>query len=150
LFDLLEYGKGEPPRVMHQGTYNAGPISAAAGIATLEQVRDSDAISRANQAAAALREGLSAEVRRKGLDWCVYGCFSEFHIHAGGPTPPEKKGTVPAELAQKIRLGMLVHGVDLPGWPGGMTSAAHSTDDVERTVEAFRATLDALGDEGAL
>jgi hypothetical protein len=38
---------------------------------------------------------------------------------------------------------MLLHGVDLPGL-GGMTTAAHSDSDVENTVAAVSATLDAL------
>jgi glutamate-1-semialdehyde 2,1-aminomutase len=147
---LLEYRDGQAPPVVHQGTYNAGPVSAAAGIATLEQVRDTDATARASRTAAVIREGVGEAIRRKGVNWCSYGCFSEFHIHAGGEAPPRQKGTVPNSLLHKIRVGMLNEGVDIPGWPGGLVSAVHTGDDVERTVRAFTATLDALGDEGAL
>ena len=45
---VLDYRKTDQalqlPLVAHQGTYNAAPVSAAAGIATLEEVRESDAI----------------------------------------------------------------------------------------------------------
>ncbi len=146
----LDYTPGAPPRIMHQGTYNAEPVSAAAGIATLLQVRDTDAIARANRVAAAIRAGCNDAIHRKSVNWVAHGCFSEFHIHPGGSEPPTQKGTVPLALIHKIRLAMLCHGVDWNGWPGGLASAAHTDRDVEATVEAFRHTLDWLGEEGAL
>ncbi len=146
----LDYTAAGPPRVMHQGTYNAEPVSAAAGIATLQQVRDTNALAHANHAAAMIREGCNEAIRRKGVSWVVHGCFSEFHIHPVGTAPPVQKGTVPLSLVHKIRLGMLCHGVDLNGWPGGLCSSVHTDGDVERTVDAFRRTLDWLGEDGAL
>ncbi len=152
ILGLLDYADmtGAPPKVMHQGTYNAEPVSAASGIATLRQVRDTDALDCANQAAASIRDGCNDAIRRKGVNWCVHGCFSEFHIHAGGNEPPRQKGTVPISLIHKMRLGMLCHGVDLNNWPGGLVSAVHTGEDVERTVEGFRQTLDWLGEERLL
>ena len=44
-------------RVPHQGTFNANPITAAAGLATLKIVAESDAIARADRAAERLRAG---------------------------------------------------------------------------------------------
>jgi len=44
----------------------------------------------------------------------------------------------------------LLHGVDIAGWPGGLTSGAHTDDDVARTVAAFESTFDLLAAEGAL
>ena len=44
---------------------------------------------------------------------------------------------------------MLLNGVDLPRL-GGMTMAAHTEDDVERTVEAVAATVDMLREEGLI
>ena len=42
---------------------------------------------------------------------------------------------------------MLLHGVDLPGL-SGMTTAAHTADDLERTVAAVAATVEGLRGEG--
>ena len=168
LLDVLEYrrekGSIQPPRVTHQGTYNAGPVSAAAGIATLKTVRDTDAIGRANRAAARIRDGMNAVIRQKGLNWCVYGRFSDFHVYAGpsgravtaediyggGVPPAQLKGGMPVELIHLIRTGLLVNGVDIIGWPGGLVSAVHSDTDVERTVAAFQSALASLGEAGLL
>jgi glutamate-1-semialdehyde 2,1-aminomutase len=51
-------------------------------------------------------------------------------------------------LIHALRQGMLLHGVDLFGL-GGMTTAAHTEDDVERTVTAMKGTLDWLQETGA-
>ena len=49
-----------------------------------------------------------------------------------------------------MRTGFLLHGVDIAGWPGGVVSAAHTADDVAKTVNAFDATLGLLAEEGDL
>jgi glutamate-1-semialdehyde 2,1-aminomutase len=43
-----------------------------------------------------------------------------------------------------------VGGVDIAGWPGGLVSAVHSAEDVERTLGAFEATIGMLAEDGAL
>ena len=81
---VMEYRDGPaglaPPLVPHQGTYNAGPVSACAGIATLKVIASTNAIETANRTAAALRDGMNAAIRRAGANWCAYGTFSGFHI----------------------------------------------------------------------
>lgn len=52
--------------------------------------------------------------------------------------------------APQIRLAMLINGVDLNGWPGGLTSVMHTEEDVSNTVEAFRETVAMLKREGDL
>ncbi len=153
-----ENGRIQPPPVVHQGTYNAGPISAAAGLATLRQIRDHGPVDRANETAAAIRLGMNEAIRRRGLGWCAYGLFSSFHLYCGNASPEEiyagkvpwrhLKGSLRPELAHKIRTGMLLHGVDIVGWPGGVVSAVHNEEDVRRTTNAFEATLEMLQAEG--
>jgi glutamate-1-semialdehyde 2,1-aminomutase len=161
---LLEFrqsgGAIVPPRVPHQGTFNAAPVSAAAGVAALKIIRDTDAIARANRSAVAIRDGMNAIVRRRGLGWCCYGWFSEFHLFKGNATAEDiyqgrvpwqaLKPSAPSALHHKIRLGFLLNGVDIVGWPGGLVSAVNTPEDVARTIEAFDATLDLLAEEGDL
>jgi len=62
-----------------------------------------------------------------------------------------RMATGPVPIAEsRIRAGFLLHGVDIAAWPGGLTSAAHTDDDVARTVAAFESTFDLLAAEGAL
>ena len=157
-------GRIEAPRVVHQGTFNAGPVSAAAGIATLKQVRDSGVGERAIRTAAAIRDAMNAVFRRAGLGWCAYGLYSDFHFYCGaqgsdvshediyaGRVPWQQlKGAISPALAHKIRAGFLLHGVDLVGWPGGLVSAAHTEEDARSTVAALEGTLAMLAAEGDL
>lgn len=153
ILDQIGHTNGQPPKVPHQGTYNAGPLSAVAGIATLRIVRDTDIIARANATASAIRQGMNRILRERGSNWCVYGDFSAFHIFPnsdGIDATPESiaagqvhwsklKGRTPASLVQKLRAGFLANGVDIIGWPGGLVSGVHNEEDVERTLAAFAA-----------
>jgi glutamate-1-semialdehyde 2,1-aminomutase len=153
-----------PPLVPHQGTYNAGPVSACAGIATLKVLASTDAIETANRTAELLRDEMNAAIRRAGANWCVYGTFSGFHIFsnpdnqpvtpqviAAGKVPAGKlKGGATLEQKHKIRVGMLCGGVDITPWPGGVVSSRHNADDVAQTVTAFTDLLKMLANEGEL
>ncbi len=150
-------------KIFHPGTFNANPVSAAAGRAALEIVRDSDACDRANAFGTELRAGLNAVLEEEGVPWAVYGTFSSFHLFMnprGRAIRPaafdplaigyaELKERPPA-LVNKIRLGLLVNGVDIQGWPGGMTSAANTAADLPVTVDAFRETIRMLRREGEI
>ena len=163
IMDALSFpAAGGREKIPHQGTFNANPLSAAAGIAALELVEKTDVCQRANDYAARLREGLNRVLRDESVNWCVYGTFSGFHIFtnpdnlaitaadidAGKHDYRVLKGRARPELLTKMRLGMMLHGVELFSWPGGPTSAVHTGEDLERTLVAFRDTLRLLRAEG--
>jgi glutamate-1-semialdehyde 2,1-aminomutase len=150
-------------KIQHPGTFNGNPVSAAAGIAALEVIATTDACARANAAGAALREGLNAVLEAEDLPWAAYGSFSGLHLF----TNPNRRPIRPSEfdplavpylelktrqgnLTQRLRLAMLVQGVEFTSWPGALTSAAVSAEDIADTVDAFRAALRMLRREGDL
>ena len=53
-------------------------------------------------------------------------------------------------IVAKLRMAMLLGGVDITGWPGGTNTAVHTADDLERTVAAFREAVIMLKREGEL
>ena len=150
-------------KIQHQGTFNANPVSAAAGAVTLEIVATTDACQRATELAGSLRSRLNEVLESEGVAWGVYGEFSGFHIF----TNPKQRDIRPSTfdplecsfeelianapgLANKVRLAMLVQGVDFAGWPGGNCSAVHTEEDIDRTVEAFRTALKMLKEDEVL
>jgi len=166
ILDWLDYeasAAAKRERISHQGTHNAHPLSAAAGIATLNIIRESDACAKASATAATLRKGMNEVLEEGGVPWAIYGEHSFFHIHsnpqghvikptafdASTLTIDELKGKN-ENLLGKLRLAMLVNGVDLKGWRGGIVSAVHTQADVELTLEAWRKSLRALKEEGEL
>jgi glutamate-1-semialdehyde 2,1-aminomutase len=162
ILDHLAFRQGKP-KMRHQGTFNANPLSAAAGITTLRIVADGEACSRANDTAALLRQQLNALFARLKEPWIAYGDFSTFRLLPAyqGPAPDGddfipyggelEKLDKPRDmrLIHAFRQGMLLHGVDLPGL-SGMTTAAHTRSDVEETVAAVEATLRLLREEHLL
>jgi glutamate-1-semialdehyde 2,1-aminomutase len=152
-------------KVIHPGTFNACPVTAATGIQTLNIIQQSDACARANKMAQQLRKGLNQILKAQRLSWLVYGEASAFHIYMGGDMPIQDStefspGKFAKEFARKIgrqglykqppdatrllKLAMNINGVDLAGWPGGLVSAAHSDADIETTIEAFSRSLELL------
>jgi glutamate-1-semialdehyde 2,1-aminomutase len=150
-------------KISHPGTYNANPVSAAAGNATLEIIESSDACERAKTYAAELRAGLNEILAEERVPWAAHGTFSGFHVFLnpkGRPIDPVKFDpfaidyremmAVPGPLAQKVRLALLVNGVDVMGRLAGFVSATHGKDEMAATLAAFRGALAMLRAEGEL
>ena len=149
------------PKVGHPGTFNANPLSAAAGVACLREIGDGSHQKRANANAAQLRAGMNGVLCELGVAGVVYGQSSEFRVLLTGTVPeaadyrPQSlpwdllEAGNPAERSRLLQLAMANRGVHLFG-DGGMSSSVHTEDDLALALEAFRGSLVALRDEGAL
>jgi len=72
--------------------------------------------------------------------------FAPGEVAPDVPVDELKSGGDPG-LLRLLRLGLNNHGVDLMRGRSGFLSAAHSEADIEATVAAFTATLDAIAAE---
>lgn len=152
-------------RVVHFGTFNAAPTSAAAGIVVLRRVADGTAVARADAAAQQLRSRWDAVLERLGIAGYVYGTASTYHVYF--ETAAERvrqarsrtdlhttdaallKG-MPGRLIAQYQLRMRFAGVDNMSSTGGVTSAAHTEADIAAATAAFEQTIRALRDEGLI
>lgn len=168
--DLLEHLDPETAqlkkfeKIGHQGTFNANPLSAAAGIATLELLKDGKLIATTQAYAARVREGAKRIFVEEGLPWGSYGSFTGFHFFLNPNGLDLSAESFDAEampardlrvvrngpLNVKFRLAMRLHGVDLSAWPGGPCSAVHDDADLDRTLTALKASIADLRAEGLL
>ena len=150
-------------KIQHQGTYNANPASAAAGAAALSIIESTDACKRANDYAERLRGRLNQIFVEEQVQWAAYGTFSGFHVFTNPMKrviDPEKFDAAsvdwkeiksnPPGVSDRLRLAMLINGVDITGWPGGTISAAHDEADLDKTVDAFRESLRMLRSEDVI
>lgn len=129
-------------RLFHPGTYNANPLSAAAGVTTLKIVATGEPIAAADATAETIRRALAAVLERRGVAGEVFGESSTFHIELA---PGNGDQELRRKLSLALRSAMVSHGIDM-GSMGGMVSIAHNADDVELTTSAFdRALGDLLG-----
>jgi glutamate-1-semialdehyde 2,1-aminomutase len=157
LLEQIAFGDAEwntTRKVIHQGTFNANPLSAAAGIAALEIVQTGEPQQQAATLAAQLKAGLNDVLRHHRRSGCAaYGDSSIVHLVLGSQTsfPPGelpadlpvaelKRGGDPQTLA-RFRMALLNHGVDLMRGKSAFVSAAHTPADIGQTIAAFDAAL---------
>jgi glutamate-1-semialdehyde 2,1-aminomutase len=149
-------------KIGHQGTFNANPISSAAGVATLKMVRDETVTQDAIDTANIIRDKVNQVFADEGVKWAIYGQFSELHFF----TNPDNIEIDPqnfdfmskkraffksnAETVTKFRLGLMVNGVDINGKLAGKVSAIHTEEDAAMTADAVRGALQMMRSEGAL
>ncbi len=155
--DLLQdLGAASGRRIRHPGTFNANPLSAAAGIACLDMVRDGGVQARCNAMAATLRDGLNACLARRGVRGVAHGEASRFTLAFDSrlaPGDPRSLRHVPIDalraqrqtsVAASLTLALLLNGVHFMGL-GGFVSTAHTREDIDRTVTALDRALAQVG-----
>lgn len=166
ILDLLDFNASAAAgreKIGHPGTFNANPVSAAAGIACLDILAESDAVDHATATAVRLRASLNEMLAQDAVPWAIYGSFSGFHTFLNpdrreiDPTKfdPFTCGMAelkvqPAQLASRLRVALLVQGIDTNGRIGGFTSATHTDEDIVETVAGFRAAIAMLRAEGEM
>lgn len=166
VMELLEFKDAawnKTRKVAHPGTYNANPLSAAAGVTAMKLVSDPAVQRHAEDMARRLKIGFNGEFRRHGLPGFSYGESSIVNTVVGIPYPGELpldlehpidvdtvtlKSGGDAQLASTLHAAMLLEGVDLWHGAGAILSVTHSAEEIDRTIEAFGAALDLMKQEG--
>lgn len=166
--DILERLAFAPPgeqreeKVGHPGTFNANPLSAAAGVACLREIADGEHQRTADERARDLRAGMNEVMARLGVNGAAYGESSIFRVALGGDRAPEARDYHPRDLpydflatgghgeaARLLQLALIDRGVHFFGL-GGMTSSVHTEADLALTLDAWEGSLRALQAEDIL
>jgi glutamate-1-semialdehyde 2,1-aminomutase len=163
IVSMIEFRDAEwaSRRIQHPGTFNANPISAAAGSAMLKIARTGEPHKHADALNQKLIAGLNGVLERTGASGAAYGLASYWHVTLGEDVLRPANGSVewtgegpPPRTAPKriisLKRGMLNHGADLMGGSGGFVSGVHTETDIEQTVRAFEATIGEMQAEGLL
>lgn len=149
-------------KIAHPGTFNANPLSAAAGIACLRRVATGEPLVRVAELGQAAIRRFNRVLDDLGLAGCFYGEGSLFHLVLGlecperggedptcGLTHERLRQAPPAKYLPYLHRAMLMEGVHLFS-TGGILSTAHTEEDLEFTAEALRRSLTQLRAEGLL
>jgi glutamate-1-semialdehyde 2,1-aminomutase len=151
-------------RVAHQGTFNANPLSAAAGVAMLETISDGKAQAHAEEMAKRLCRGANHVFRKLGVKGCAYTVSSMFHMSIGVDCPEPADGwewvwedepganvpQTPPRVMAAFKQAMLNSGAGDFMRTGGLTSAVHDEKDIDQTLAALEPALSEMKTEGAL
>ncbi|MCW8130585.1 MAG: aminotransferase class III-fold pyridoxal phosphate-dependent enzyme [Planctomycetota bacterium] len=148
--DVMERFADPDPkkRVLIAGTYNAHPFTAAAAIATIERLRanDGEVYAALEAKGARLQRGLEELFAEKGLPAAVSRIGSAFCVYFMDRVPAdwhELAAHHDFEQDRRLRRALLARGVyhfPLAAKQGSL-SAAHSDEDLARTLEATREAL---------
>ncbi len=131
--------------VYQAGTLSGNPIAVSAGLATLERLTPA-LYAQLEERAAALGEGLARAARDAKVSACVQRVGSMFTLFfCDGPV----RSWADASRADTSRFGAWHRGLLARGvyWPpsqfeAAFLGAAHTADDIARTIEVARAALD--------
>jgi glutamate-1-semialdehyde 2,1-aminomutase len=140
-------------RVLQQGTFNANPLSAAAGLTALQIVDEGWVTQQADQACETLRQGLRDCLERRGVAGAVLGESSVFQVLLGEGIEEAAETTDVQRLmagrgaVNTLRKAMLLNGVDLMR-SGGFTAIVHGDRELQHTIDAFDRSLEMLQLEG--
>ena len=147
-------------RVPQGGTFNAQPVTAAAGIATLDAIATGEVNARADAMADRLKRGLNDAFARNEVTGHAHGIASIIHVNLGAECSCDRDlcdmsyqqiyDTMPQEKTRALRRAMLVNGVDMMGGRAFLVSSSHDEAVIDRTLDAFSQSLKDLREEGGL
>ncbi len=147
IMSVYDRGEADSDTFVGQvGTLNGNPVACAAGLATLEVLRDDpDAYKRVHGAGAALRHAMEELCEEHGIPVQFCGEEAVFDFCFTDRQVANYRDTLTGDGAMLARLnsGLLERGV-LKGGQKYYPSAVHTDEDVERTIEAYRQVVPTL------
>jgi glutamate-1-semialdehyde 2,1-aminomutase len=149
-------------RIVHSGTWNANPLVCSAGIAACKLYQSGEPQKRARQRADYLRERGNSVLKERNISGRLYS-RTIVHFYLGPidfeppndtmpPTSDIRKIMNPEMEPIQVRLGLHLLQRGIATFCRGLfvLSAAHTTEDIDQTIDAFTDSLDAMIGEGTL
>jgi glutamate-1-semialdehyde aminotransferase len=139
-------------KVLIVGTFSGNPITASAGVATLEYLRDHRSIyAHIDGLADRIKREVHSFCENEGLAFRLIGVGSWFlpHFVPGAPKDARDLRGLDNLLRGEI-LGnyMRYHGVYMPDLHMIFTSAVHTDEDADKIIEAFQTSLREMREDG--
>jgi len=161
IMDLLQLRPGDAEwnrfkHVIHRGTWNGNPLTAAAAVEMLKIVEKGEVQKIAADKARKLADGIQKEFDKRGIEACCHNATSVLHLHLGKCEKCDRtlcldtKKSMPAELVHAWNGHLILNGVHLHRGAMGMVSPAHTDADIEQTIEVFGKAMDGLLEEGVV
>ena len=144
-------------RVAHPGTFNANPLSAAAGAKGLELIETTPINDTVDAMGTRLRAGLNDVLSRMEIPGCACGHPSAVFLRLGLDCEGEGGRTCSTSIDEmhraqngardaQLNLALLNHGVQ--SGTRFLLTAAHTEQDIDNTVAAAEAALQEVRAEG--
>jgi glutamate-1-semialdehyde 2,1-aminomutase len=143
-----------PDKVSHGGTYAGNRVAAAASVATLKIIRDTDALETIHAVGRAIQAGLAEVISERGLPYVFTGHPVMFGIMFTDEAPTEYRDWANSDhdLYDAVAMGMHVRGAmpEPDSREPWFLCEAHAHEDiVDRVVTIFADSLDAALEDRA-
>ncbi|MCY3543491.1 MAG: aspartate aminotransferase family protein [Chloroflexi bacterium] len=162
IINMIEGGNDPSRRVAHNGTFNANPLSAVAGIRALELVQTGDVNDRAAAMGERLKAGINETLTKLEIPGCATGInsliFLRLNVDEDAADPDKNpnaardmRNSDDARLQEQLGLAMLNYGVHAGNAHGGarfILSAAHTEQDIDESVAAIGNALSDAREQG--
>jgi glutamate-1-semialdehyde 2,1-aminomutase len=128
------------------GTLNGNPIACAAGLATLAELRKEGVYQRLRAVGGRIRQALVDICAENGIPAQSSGDDTIFDVFFTDRSVRNYRDglTADAQMMARFNAGLLEQGI-LKSWPQKYyPSLAHTDEDVEQTIEAFRHVVKGL------
>ena len=152
--DDPEYNRSR--RIAHNGTFNANPISAAAGVAALKILANEPINDIATARGEQLKAGLNEVLGRLEMPGCVTGINSLIFMRLGVDhecdkeycvlTHEEMAESMQPERVRQLTLSLINHGVQSGN--RFILTAAHTENDITHTIDAYEQSLSEIREIG--
>src|SRR3954453_271494 len=141
-----------PDKVSHGGTYAGNRVAAAAAVATLKILRDTDALESIHQVGRAVQAGLAEVIGERGLPFVFTGHPAMYGVMFTDAAPNEYRDWASSDhdLYDAVALGMHARGAmpEPDSREPLFFCEAHAREDiVDRVVSIFADSLDAALEE---
>ncbi len=131
--------------VFQAGTLSGNPLATAAGIATLEQLRDHPPYEHLENMSARLEKGLDNAATEAGIAHSLarVGSMLTLFFHDGPVRCWPDAAKADTQKFARLFWGLIERGVYLPcsQYEAMFVSAAHTKDDIDQTIAAAREVL---------
>ncbi|MBI3736800.1 aminotransferase class III-fold pyridoxal phosphate-dependent enzyme, partial [Candidatus Sumerlaeota bacterium] len=145
--DLMEQIAPSGP-IYQAGTLSGNPIAMTAGLATLRLLKDGKIYAELERKSRELAEGYAAAAREAGIPLFQtrVGSMMGMFFQEGPVTDYATAKKSDAARYGKFFHGMLDAGIYLAPsqFEAAFVSAAHTDEDIEKTIEAGRTAMNAL------
>ncbi|MYC06543.1 MAG: aspartate aminotransferase family protein [Chloroflexi bacterium] len=162
IINMIEGGNDPSRRVAHNGTFNANPLSAVAGIRALELVQTGDVNDRAAAMGERLKAGINETLTKLEIPGCATGInsliFLRLNVDEDAADPDKNpnaardmRNSDDAKLQEQLGLAMLNYGVHAGNAHGGarfILSAAHTEQDIDESVGSIGNALSDAREQG--
>ena len=145
-------------RIAHNGTFNANPLSAVAGITALKLLQNEPINDKANSMGQRLKSGLNGLLAKLEIPGCASGINSLIHLRLGVEhecdreiclmTDQDMKISTDSIRNAQLNLALLNRGVH--SGTRFILSATHEEEDIDETLDAFELAFMDLKNQGNL